>query len=358
LGYYEPVRVAMFLNRSKNIVGLDIGSHAVKAVELSQVGGEFVLSEYGQTQIYSEGSISDAIAELMSNCRFRTKRVVTAVSGKSVIVRYLNLVQMSDEELKNAIRFEADKYIPFDVEEVVLDCQKLQDAGGPVSIDGGQENEMRVLLVACKRSLVEDHYSMLTGLGLQPEIIDVDAFALGNAYEFMNQLGANFADEEKVVALIDIGANKTNINIVRGNSSYFTREIYLGGDDFTGGISKKLNVDAHDAEAIKRDPNDQVEEAKEAVYPYIDDLGSEIRLSFDYYENQFDREVDEVYLSGGGARLVFLEEALEKIFEKKTTLWNPVEHLRNSDRVDRDLLEDNAAQLAIAVGLASRLRAA
>ena len=95
-----------------------------------------------------------------------------------------------------------------------------------------------------------------------------------------------------------------------------------------------------------------------AAYPYIDDLGNEIRLSFDYYENQFDREVDEVFLSGGGARLVFLEEALEKIFEKKTTLWNPVEHLRNSDRVDRDLLEENASQLAIAMGLASRLRAA
>jgi len=348
----------MFLKRSKSIVGLDIGSHAVKAVELTQVGSDYVLTEYGQTQIYSEGSISDAIAELMSSCRFRTKRVVTAVSGKSVIVRYLNLVQMSDDELKNAIRFEADKYIPFDVDEVVLDCQKLDDAAGAVGIDSGQENEMRVLLVACKRSLVEDHFTLLNGLGLQPEIIDVDAFALGNAYEFMNQLGDNFADDEKVVALIDIGANKTNINIVRGNTSFFTREIYLGGDDFTGGISKKLNIDLHEAEALKRDPGDQLEDAKESVYPYIDDLGNEIRLSFDYYENQFDREVDEVYLSGGGARLMFLEEALEKIFEKKTALWNPIEYLKSSDRVDRDLLEENASQLAIAVGLASRLRAA
>ena len=348
----------MLFNRSKSIVGLDIGSHAVKAVELTQMGSEFVITEYGQSQIYSEGSISDAVVELMSNCRFRTKRVVTAVSGKSVIVRYLNLVQMSDEELKNAIRFEADKYIPFDVEEVVLDCQKLEDATGPVNIEGGADNEMRVLLVACKRSLVEDHYSLLTGLGLQPEIVDVDAFALGNAYEFMNVTGDNFGNDEKVVALIDIGANKTNINIVRGTSSYFTREIYLGGDDFTGGISKKLNIDVHEAESLKRDPGEQLEETKESVYPYIDDLGNEIRLSFDYYENQFDREVDEVYLSGGGSRLAFLEEALEKIFEKKTSLWNPVEHIRSLDRVDRDLLEENASQLAIAVGLSSRLRVA
>ncbi|MBN2489315.1 MAG: type IV pilus assembly protein PilM [Planctomycetes bacterium] len=348
----------MFLKRSKSIVGLDIGSHAVKAVELTQVGSDYVLTEYGKTQIYSEGSISDAIAELLSHCRFRTKRVVTAVSGKSVIVRYLSLVQMSDEELRSAIRFEADKYIPFDVDDVVLDCQKLHIAPGAAGIDAGQDNEMRVLLVACKRSLVEDHFTLLSGLGLQPEIIDVDAFALGNAYDFMNRLGDNFADEDKVVALVDIGANKTNINIVCGNTSYFTREIYLGGDDFTGGIAKKLNLDLHEAEVLKRDPGEQIEEAKESVYPYIDDLGNEIRLSFDYYENQFDREVEEVYLSGGGARLVFLEEALEKTFEKKTTLWNPLQHLKSSDRVDRDLLEENAAQLAIAVGLASRLRAA
>jgi len=357
LGYYIA-RVAMIFQRSNSIIGLDIGSHAVKAVEISQVGNEFVLTECGQTQIYSEGSISDAVSELMSNCRFRTKRVVTSVSGKSVIVRYLNLVQMNDDELKKAIRFEADKYIPFDVEEVVLDCQRLEDAAGPVNIEGSQENEMRVLLVACKRSLVEDHYGLLVGLGLQPEVIDVDAFALGNAYEFMSVLGDNISDEEKVVALIDIGANKTNINIVRGNSSYFTREIYLGGDDFTGGISKKMNIDIHEAEILKRDPGEQLEDTKESVFPYIDDLGNEIRLSFDYYENQFDREVDEVYLSGGGARLMFLEEALEKIFEKKTSIWNPVEYLKSQDRVDRDLLEENASQLAIAVGLASRLRAA
>jgi type IV pilus assembly protein PilM len=348
----------MFINRSKSIVGLDIGSHAVKAVEFTQMGGEFVLTEFGKARIYAEGSISDAIAELLSNSRFRTKRVVTAVSGKSVIVRYLNLVQMSDDELKNAIRFEADKYIPFDVEEVVLDCQRLEDTSRDVGIEGGQENEMRVLLVACKRSLVEDHYGLLSGLGLQPDIIDVDAFALGNAWEFMNLTADNFGEDDKVVALVDIGANKTNINIVRGSTSYFTREIYLGGDDFTGGISKKLNIDINEAESLKRDPGDQVEDAKEAVYPYIDDLGNEIRLSFDYYENQFDREVDEVLLSGGGGRLNFLEEALEKIFEKKTSLWNPLEHVRSTDRVDRDLLEEEAAQLAIAVGLASRLRAA
>lgn len=348
----------MVFKRTKSIVGLDIGSHAVKAVEMSLVGNEFVLTEFGQAQVYAEGSISDAINEVMSSCRFRTKRVVTSVSGKSVIVRYLNLVQMSDEELKNAIRFEADKYIPFDVDEVVLDCQRLDDPDQAVRVEAGQDAEMRVLLVACKRSLVEDHFGMLTGLGLQPEIIDVDAFALGNAYEFMATGGEAIADDERVVALIDIGANKTNINIVRGTSSFFTREIYLGGDDFTGGISKKLSVDLHEAELLKRDPGDQIEDVKDAIFPYIDDLGNEIRLSFDYYENQFDREVDEVFLSGGASRLMTLEESLERIFEKKTSLWSPVEYLKSSDRVDRELLEENAPQLAIAVGLASRLQVA
>jgi len=336
--------------KTRSLLGLDIGSNSVKAIELTNHGGEFVVTGFAHAPVVAEGSLTDTITEMVQQAGMRTRRVVTAVSGKSVIVRYLNMVPMSDDELKNAIRFEADKYIPFDVDEVVLDCQRIEDEGV------AQENEMRVLLVACKRNLVDDHLTLLEGAGLVPAVVDVDSFALGNAFEFASAQGGLAEREDGVSALIDIGANKTNINILKGSVSYFTREIYLGGDDFTSGIGKKLNLETHEAEALKRDPGEHLEEVKEAVYPYIDDLGNEIRLSFDYYENQFDREVDQVFLSGGGARLKFLEEAFEKIFEKKTSLWNPVENLKKSDRVDADLLQDVAPQLAIALGLASRLR--
>ena len=345
------------LKKAKSLIGLDIGSTCVKALELTQVGSELIVTGYGQSEILSEGSKADAILDVLNSNSFRTRRVVTAVSGKSVIVRYLNMVEMSPDDLQNAIRFEADKYIPFDVDEVVLDCQRLEEGqteSGPGALN---QTEMRVLLVAVKRTLVDDHVSLVQGIGLTPEIIDVDSFALGNAYELRSIMSPTVEQEDKAVALIDIGANKTNINILRGTTSYFTREIYLGGDDFTTAISKRLGVESHQAELLKRDPGENYDQLRQAMMPAIDDLGNEIHLSFDYFENQFDREVDEVYLSGGGSRLPLLEEAFEKIFEKRTRTWDPTENLKvNADTVDVGRLKANATQLAVCLGLASRIR--
>lgn len=342
--------------KTRSLIGLDIGTHCVKAVELTQHGGELIVTAYGQNEILSEGSKADAVIDLLQGHQFRTRRVVTAVSGKSVIVRYLTMIQMSDDDLRNAIKFEADKYIPFDVDEVVLDAQRLDDGRSGRSAGLG-ENEMRVLLVAVKRSLIEEHVSLIHSIGLQPEIIDVDAFALGNAYELSQRLGTGMEDDDRVVALIDVGANKTNINVLRGGSSYFTREIYLGGDDFTSSISKRLGCEVHQAELFKRDPGDNVEAVRDAVLPSIDDLGNEIHLSFDYFENQFDRPVDDVLLSGGGAQLPLVGDAFEKIFEKPTHYWDPSENLKvDTDGVDFDALRANVGQAAIALGLASRLR--
>jgi len=346
--------------KQKSLIGLDIGSHCVKAVELTQYGGETVLTAYGQNEIVSEGGRADAIIDLIQGRSFRTRRTCTAVSGKSVIVRYLTMIKMSPDDLKNAIKFEADKYIPFDVEEVVLDAQRLAD--GPAGKDQkekgqGGENEMRVLLVAVKRSLIEEHVQLVQSIGLVPEIIDVDAFALGNAYEVRGTLGAGGDVGDRAVALIDVGAGKTNINIVRGGTSYFTREIYLGGDDFTSAISKRLGCEVHQAETMKKDPGENAEALRDAVTPSIDDLGNEIHLSFDYFENQFDRPVDDVLLSGGGARLPLVEETFEKIFEKRTRRWDPTEDLKiDESTVDVEALRANAGQLAVAVGLASRIR--
>ena len=345
----------MFFKKQRSLIGLDIGTHCVKAAEMTQSGNETVLTAYGQNDVVSEGSRADAIVDLLQGRNFRTRRVATAVSGKSVIVRYLTMIQMSDDDLKNAIRFEADKYIPFDVEEVVLDAQRLADAPGGKG--GVGENEMRVLLVAVKRSVIDEHVQLLQSIGLEPHIVDVDAFALGNAYELSGTLGAGADDAERAVALIDVGANKTNINVLRGGTSYFTREIYLGGEDFTSAISKRMGCEVHQAELLKRDPGENEEALRDAVLPSIDDLGNEIHLSFDYFENQFDRAVDDVLLSGGGASLPLVETTFEKIFEKRTRAWDPTENLKIDEAaVDAAALRGNAAQLAVAVGLASRIR--
>jgi len=339
--------------KSRSILGLDIGSNTIKAIELSQEGERFVITGYGQMEIPSEETQRDVIREVLATYGLRAKRVVTAVSGRSVIVRYVSMLKMTDEDLQNAIKFEADKYIPFEVDEVVLDCQRLEDEQ---TLAADDSEEMKVLLVAVKRSLIEDHISLIQQASLIPTIIDIDSFALGNSFEFKELLSPRMEEKEKVIALIDIGANKTNINIKRGRVSYFTREIYLAGNDFTDAISKRLGLESHEAEALKKDPGDRIGELMEAVSPTIEDLGNEIHLSFDYYENQFDSEVEEVYLSGGGGKFPQLEETFARIFDRKTSLWDPTENLEVSGRVDVDMLRENASQLAICVGLASRLR--
>ncbi len=337
------------------LIGLDVGSRFVKAVELSESGGNFELTGFRQTEITGPERAKDAIKEIFAQSGFHTRRVVTAVSGRSVIVRYVMMAQMPDEELRNVIRFEAGKYIPFEVEDVVLDCQRLESGGGGAPAQEGKD--MRVLLVAVKRSYVDDHVAIMAEAGLQPAILDVDSFALGNAFELRGKLAANAPPPERVIALVDIGAYKTNINILRGTNSYFTREVYIAGNDFTDALAKRLSCEAPEAEAQKRNPGDKASEMFESVASVLDDLCHEIHLSFDYFENQFEKEVEEVYLSGGGSLLVGVEETCQRTFGKPIVRWDPLDGMPIRARgVDENALHENSSQLAIGVGLASRLR--
>jgi type IV pilus assembly protein PilM len=254
-----------------------------------------------------------------------------------------------DDKLQQAVRFEADKYIPFDVNEVELDAQKLM-----TGTDEGGKSEAKVLLVAAKKTVVEDHTRMLTDIGLQPATVGIDGFALGNAWELADVVNPGVREAGRTVALLDIGATKSSINILRNNVSCFAREVTMGGNELTQAIIRRLGIEAAAAEALKRDPGEQIATVQEAVAQVLDDLGNEINLSFDFFENQFDGEVNEVLLTGGSVLLPFLEENLEKIFEKRTRVWNPVEGLKvKSDSVDVEALNQFAPQLAVAIGLAS-----
>ena len=339
----------MWKRRIRSLIGLDIGARSIKAVELTWSGGP-VITGFGFAELPSPDAVPDTVARLFKENEFHTRRVVTAVSGKSVIVRYLTMFKMSPDDLKNAIRYEADKYIPFDVEEVILDCKPFEAPGlGEVG-----PNEMRVLLVAAKRALVDEQLRVLVSLGLQPEVVDLDVFALGNAFE--TTMG-KIPEGEKIRALVDVGATKTSVNVVRGGSSLFTREIHAGGDAFTQAVANRLGLKDAEAESLKRRPGEQAERVRASVTSAVDDLGTEVRLSFEYIENQFDRGVDEVLLSGGGSRLAGIADDLARIVGRPTSSWDPTGDLPiAADRVDADALREHSSELAVAVGLASRLR--
>jgi len=342
------------LGKKKSLVGLDIGSSVVKAVELTQVGDQLKITGFGHAAIESKDALKDCIADVLRRSGIRTRRVATAVSGRAVIVRYINMTTMSDEDLKSALKFEADKYIPFQVDEVVLDCSRLPDFSDGAKKEG--DKEMKVLLVAVKQTLIDEHLQIIQSLGLVPTVIDVDTFALGNAFELNSLHSPRVEDEEKVIALIDIGSVKTNINIIKNNTSYFSREVYLAGNDFTESISRRLNTDIGEAEKLKLNPQGKEESIEESILPTLDDLGNEIHLSFDYYENQYDREVDEVFISGGSSKIAGLKASFERVFDRRIHFWDPTENLEvRSDRVDVQDMKDHGPQLSVAVGLASRI---
>ena len=338
------------LKHRRSIVGLDLGTNCVKAVEITQDRYDYIITAFAQVDVPSESVRQDAIADLFRVGRFRTKRVATAVSGKSVIFRYVPMPPMSDENLVSAVRMDAEKYIPVPVDEVELGVHKLAETKAAE----GAQAEMKVLLVAAKRTVVQDQAAMLVNLGLQPVTIGVDSFAIGNAYELNDIVSPGLQEENHTVALIDIGASKSCINILRSNVSCFAREIPMGGQDLTNAIARRFGLENSEAEKLKREPGDQMADVQEALANVLDDLGNEINLSFDFFENQFDGEVQDVHLSGGTVLLPFLEETFEKIFEKKTRVWNPIEGLKvKADNVDVDALNRCAPQLAVAVGLAA-----
>ncbi|MEK7449033.1 MAG: type IV pilus assembly protein PilM [Planctomycetota bacterium] len=342
----------------KSVVGLDIGSKSVKAVELTPVGSGYVVTGYASRELAGpdESALKETLKEMFSGNHFKTKKVVTSVSGRSVIVRYIAMPEMANDELKNAIKYEASKYIPFEVEEVVIDCQRLEAGQKSAEKDKAPAKEMRVLLVAAKRAMIDKHVGLLEDSGLWPLVIDVDSFALGNALELHRTLSSEPIPADKTIALIDIGASKTNINIIQDNISYFTREIYIAGNDFTDAITKKLGCEPIEAEKIKRAPENRSDEVKEVVSSMLEDLCHEIHLSLDYFENQFDKSVDYLYLSGGGALLIGLDEVFEKTFDKRPVRWNPFEHLNiDTTQVNQDDIRKQFSQLTIAVGLAARI---
>ena len=334
----------------RSMLGLDIGAYAIKAVELTMEGKAYALSGYGYARISSPDKVKDAIKEALSAGNISSKRAATAVSGRGVIVRYITLRRMSPAELKNSIRFEAARYIPFDMDQVVLDCQRIDEG------DEEGTSDMKVLVAAVKKSLVQEHIDLVRSAGLEPVLIDVDAFALGNAFVTWGSQ-SHLGTDDKALALVDIGGRKTNINIIMHGSSHFTREIYLGGTDFSVAIGKRLSLDPESVDKLRISPGDRAAEVAEALLEPLADLGREMRLSFDYFETQSEREVGQVLLTGGAALLAGVTEGLEEVLGRPTSLWDPTEGLIlkvSEEQASR--VRENAAGLAIALGLAVRLR--
>ena len=345
--------------KSKLAVGLDIGSSSVKLVQLKERKAGYQLLAYGSAPLPPEAivdgalmnssAIVQAIQELVAQQKVKTREVAIGVRGHSVIIKKISLPRMTQEELDESIQWEAEQYIPFDVKDVNIDTQILT----PEADAAGQ---MDVLLVAAKKDMINDYTSVCAEAGLTATVVDVDAFAVQNAYE------ANYDPSPgQPVVLINVGAAVTNINVVLNGMATFTRDVTMGGNAFTEEIQKQLNISYEEAEALKVGGQGEADavvpqEVERVIQGVADQMGGEIQRSLDFYAATApDSHVGKVFLSGGTARIPALFKVIEQRSGVPVEVLNPFRKVEvDNRRFDPAVIMNAAPAAAVAVGLALR----
>lgn len=327
-------------------LGLDIGTRLVKGAEVSFEGDKQTLTKLRSVEIEfppGEKNTLVALKTLRDDLHSSVKDVNISLSAPSAIVRFISLPKMKEEDLKSSLRFEADKYIPFNIKEVAIDAAIL-------GFTNDEKKQMQVLFAAAKKKAVESRVSMLKDLGLSVSIVDIDSFACFNA--FLNSSGN--PDPSKSAALLNVGYTQTNLLIMQGDKPFFTRDIQIAGRDVAQAISSRLGIEEALSDKFIFDPKDKAEQVSDAAGPVLHNLIDEIRLSFGYYENQYGRSIEAIYLSGGLAGLGGIFKLFEENFEIKTMPWNPFAKFEIGPELKPESLESKRAQFAVSCGLAIR----
>ena len=356
----------MPIAKKNQLVGLDIGSHAIKLVEIDNSKKGLILKNFGIIGLphdaIVEGSIKEmeivatAIKNLYKNLKVKNKSVVTSISGYSVIVKKITVEKRKETELEGSIQDEAEQYIPFDINDVNLDYEILTDLGELEEKQSDKEGKgfMDVMLVAAKKDIVEDYVSLLHLTGLSPGILDVDAFALQNAFE-ISQEGASGC-----FALVNVGAEELGINAIKDGVSIFTRDSSYGGYQINEAIMSKLEVPYDEAERIKLggakvDGKDRAE-LEEIFTSVVSGWVNEIKRALDFLATTYpDETIEKIFVSGGSCRIPGFQKYLELETDITVEELNPFANLQINEKIfDPKYLSYMAPQASVAVGLALR----
>lgn len=345
----------MLFSRKIEPIALDIGSTYIKLVQLKGSGKSYSLVKFGMVplpaEVIVEGAVmdanrvSEAIKELLAAQKIKTREVVLSVSGSSVIIKRISIADMTDEELAESIKWEAEQYIPFSIDDVNVDFQKL----GP----GAAEGQADVLLVAVKKDKINDYVNLVKDAGLEPVVVDVDAFALANMCEL------NYEVEAGITALLNIGASVMNINVLRDGISIFTRDITVGGNRYTEALQRDAGVSYEDAEKIKRGQavdGADMDQLNAIIATVTEDIVGEIQRSFDFFRSTTGSDkVSRVLLSGGCAKISQFTKVLSERLEIPVDIINPFKNIKvDPKHFEAGFISDAAPLAAVAVGLAMR----
>lgn len=340
----------------RGIIGLDIGSSYIKAVQLKDTRSGYELELFDMIpispELIVEGSIIDsirlteALKELIRKAKIKTKDAVISVSGHSaVIIKRISLPDMTEEELSESIKFEAEQYVPFDIEDVNIDFQIL----GPREEPG----QMDVILVAVKKEVINDYVNVVNEAGFNTVIVDVDAFALENMYSINYEVEA-----DTNVALINIGASTINMNIVRGGVSAFTRDSSVGSNLHTEALQREFNLSYEDAERLKKGESlEKVspEDAQPVIMNASEEIINEIKRSIDFFKGGSpSADIKEIILSGGCSLIRGFPELLSERTGIEVRKAEPFRNIKIPKKFDLLGLDEVAPMMAVAVGLAIR----
>ena len=340
-------------NRTRTTVGLDIGSGLIKLVVITHGSGEPVLTKVGmravvddaivEGEVMDPGIVAEAIRSLFQELGIKPKNVVTAVGGRDVIIKKIPMDRMKEAEARELIRWEAEQHVPFDMDNVELDFQILDPESEGL--------QMSVLLVAAKRELVETKLSLLKDIGIDAAVIDVDAFALHNAFE------VNYPDAMKgVVGLVNIGHEATNVNILDEGVPVLTRDLPVGTRRFREDLQRERGLSAEEAQKLL-----QGFETSDILTPFLQSRGEELAVgieraaAFLQTASRSAAGLSRLFLSGGGARIPGLAKVLGDRLKMPVQLANPIERIQVADGVfDQMNVDEVAPLLMLPVGLALR----
>ncbi len=331
----------------------------VKLAQLKETKTGFALQQFAVAPLppdsFVEGAMMDpsAISETIKNLvqanKVKGKDVAIAISGHSVIIKKISLPQMTEAELQESIQWEAEQYIPFDINDVNIDVQVLNP-----HTEGGQ---MDVLLVAAKSDMVNDYAEVVREAGLQPVVVDVDAFSVQNMFE----MAYGFAPGE-TVALINLGASKVNINVVTSGTTAFTRDIAAGGNQLTDEIQKQLNVSYEEAEAYKiggegGDVDTLIpQEVERVIQQVAEQIALEVQRSLDFFATtSADGAVSKIYVTGGSSKNTTMLKVLERRTGVPVERANPFANIVvEPESFSEDFLRESGPMAAVAIGLGYR----
>ena len=352
----------MGLSKKTQLVGIDIGSHSIKIVQLLQKKNRFELMNVGLIHLsentFEDGMtenpnlVSEALKQLISSEKIKTKFAVISVSGESVVIKKINRPKMSEHELAESIKMEAEQYIPFDIKDVNIDFTILGSAVKDPDAESEGE-QMEVLLVAAKKDIIEQRESILLNAGLKPVVFDLDVFAVENNFSL------NYDEKmDEVVSIVNIGASVTNIGIIEGSSMGFTRDIFLGGNKYTETIQNQLKVDYEDAEKMKLGLNvteDNKDKIVSIIVEVTDMLASEIQKSIEFYSTAANRNVEKIFLSGGCSKISGINQLLSEKLGVSVVTLDPLKKVSINKKIfDPKYIDYISPLIATATGLAIR----